>query len=433
MSIHPNLSFEQAPPLSVPFRFFLTAPWFGAAAGLLLVVAGADLFSSRWMPAALAATHLLVVGFMLQAMCGALLQFVPVAAGGNVWQPRWVAGFVHPVLIVSAGLLAAAFLTQRAGLFLAAAYGFAAGLGVLLLAVGHALWRTPAQGATVASLRFAIAGLAVTAGFGIVLAVGLARGGDLPILILTDIHAAWGLGGWALLLLAGVSYYVVPMFQLTPPYPRWFSRAFPWCLLAVLLAWTAPLAGYAEGGRAGVLLAGTGLGAAYGALTLHLQARRRRKVGDTTLLFFRTAMLCLLALPLSLALFLIWPASGADPRAAVWIGVLAIVGVFVSAIAGMLYKIVPFLGWLHLQRACGLLAVPPPMNQMLAERSARGQFSAHLCALALLLAAVWQPQFARAAGIAFVLDCVWLGGNLLWGVRAYVRFRNRIPAAAATG
>ena len=38
--MHPNLSFEQAPAISVPYRFFLTAPLFGAAAGLLLAWLG---------------------------------------------------------------------------------------------------------------------------------------------------------------------------------------------------------------------------------------------------------------------------------------------------------------------------------------------------------------------------------------------------------
>ena len=103
--MHPNLSFEQAPPLSVPFRFFLTAPLFGIAAGVLLLLQGEGMLASRWIPATLAATHLMVVGFMLQAMCGALLQFVPVAAGGNIWRPQLVAGLVHPLLIAAAGLL----------------------------------------------------------------------------------------------------------------------------------------------------------------------------------------------------------------------------------------------------------------------------------------------------------------------------------------
>lgn len=97
--MHPELSFEQAPPIGVPFRFFLTVPLFGIAAGMLLFIAGEEMLSSRWAPAALAGTHLLVAGFMLQAMCGALLQFVPVAAGGNIWRPQLVAAIVHPLLI----------------------------------------------------------------------------------------------------------------------------------------------------------------------------------------------------------------------------------------------------------------------------------------------------------------------------------------------
>ena len=81
--MHPNLSFEQAPPVSVPYRFFLTAPLFGVAAGLLLVWLGESAVASRWSGGALALTHLLAVGFMLQAMTGAVMQFVPVAAGGR--------------------------------------------------------------------------------------------------------------------------------------------------------------------------------------------------------------------------------------------------------------------------------------------------------------------------------------------------------------
>ena len=37
--------FEQTPPLSVPYRFFLTAPLFVVAAGLLLAWLGQDAFA----------------------------------------------------------------------------------------------------------------------------------------------------------------------------------------------------------------------------------------------------------------------------------------------------------------------------------------------------------------------------------------------------
>lgn len=428
--MHPNLSFEQAPPVSVPYRFFLTAPWFGVAAGLLLTFSGGDLLASRWTSGALAATHLLVVGFMLQAMCGALMQFVPVAAGGNIWRPRLVAGVVHPLLLVSAVLLVSAFLSQRGGLFIAAAHGFALALGFYGVVVGSALWRTPARGATIIALRIALLGLLVTMTLGVVLATGIARGASLPLLTLTDVHAAWGLGGWALVLLAGVSYFVVPMFQLTPAYPAWLARGLPLLLLALLLIWSVLLLGLGERGRLWAFLGGLGVAALFGATTLYLQYRRRRKVSDTTLLFFRTAMLSLLALLLSALLFALTPDWQGDPRLAVWLGVLALVGVFVSAISGMLYKIMPFLNWLHLQRLCGLNTLPPTMNQMIPEPAMRWQFHVHLAALALLLASVWLPVLARPAGLLFAVDCAWLGVNLANAVRAYLRFKNRIRAAA---
>ena len=103
--MQPTLSFEQAPPISVPYRFFLTAPLFGIVAGLLLAWFGPEALASRWSSGALAMTHLLVVDFMLQAMCGSLLQFVAVAAGANIWRPQLVAAVVHPLITAGAVLL----------------------------------------------------------------------------------------------------------------------------------------------------------------------------------------------------------------------------------------------------------------------------------------------------------------------------------------
>ena len=63
-----GLSLEQAPPFNVPLRFFLTAPPFLLLAAGLLLWQGPDLFASRWLPATLALTHLLTLGFMAQVM-----------------------------------------------------------------------------------------------------------------------------------------------------------------------------------------------------------------------------------------------------------------------------------------------------------------------------------------------------------------------------
>ena len=421
--MHPSLSFEQAPPISVPFRFLLTAPWFGVAAGLLLFLDGGDMFGSRWLPASLAVTHLLVAGFMLQAMLGALLQFVPVAAGGNIWRPRLVAGIVHPVLIVAVILLVAALLFSLPTWFVAAAHAFLLGIGLFVVAVGTALWRTSAQSPSILALRLSLLGLAVTLGLGATLALGRAYGYPLDFLLITDIHAAWGLGGWGLMLLMGVSYLVVPMFQLTPAYPALLARGLPWGLLVLLLLWSSPW-----GNGIATLLAGLAVGAVYATTTLWLQHRRRRKVSDTTLLFFRLSMASLLVLAASVLMFVLFPELGKETRAAIWVGMLALVGVFVSAINGMLYKIVPFLCWLHLQRLCGAGQLPPTMNQMIPAAAMRYQWFVHLAACGCLLGAVWQEFLARPAGLLFAASCAWLGINLINAARTYRRFKDHIRA-----
>jgi hypothetical protein len=59
-----ELSLDQAPPIGVPMRFFLTTPLFAIAAFALLLWQDPDLLFSRWNPALLGATHLLTLGYM---------------------------------------------------------------------------------------------------------------------------------------------------------------------------------------------------------------------------------------------------------------------------------------------------------------------------------------------------------------------------------
>ena len=427
--MHPNLSFEQAPAISVPYRFFLTAPLFGAAAGLLLAWLGPAALESRWTPGTLALTHLLTMGYMLQAMCGALLQFVPVSTGGNIWRPKLVAVVAHPALALAALLLVLAFISGWPALYKIAGLMFAVILGGYLIVVSVALLRTQAQGRSLQMLRLAIFGLLVTLILGTFLAVALGWQTGWPLLIVANVHVAWGLGGWALMLLIGVSYLALPMFQLTPPYPGWLTRLLPYGMLLLLCLWSLQLLAWEDTPQAwqsGVALAGLLMSAVYAWVTFRLQARRRRRQVDATLLFWRGAMLSLLALAVSWVVLEILPSIGEHPRVPLWLGILAIGGVFVSAINGMLYKIVPFLNWLHLQQLGGLKVLPPNIKQMIPERAMRGQLAVHFSALGLLLAAVLWPSLTRLAGLLFAASCFWLEWNLVGAVRFYAGFRDRV-------
>lgn len=427
--MHPSLSFDQAPPISVPYRFFLVAPWFGVMAGLLLAWSGPEALASRWTPEALALTHLLALGFMLQGMCGALFQFIPVAVGGNVWRPKLVANTVQPTLLLATLLLVGGLLFSRSSLLSGAVLLFLPAIGGFVVVVALALWQTPATGMTLWAMRLAIGGLAVTLLLGALLAEAVAHGLSLPIIELTNVHLAWGLGGWALMLLAGVSYHVVPMFQLTRPYPLRFTHVFAPLLLALLLAWSLRLLLGAERWTPAIAVPLLLMLAAYGGMTLWLQYTRRRKIHDATSLYFRVAMLSLLAFACSGAAILSWPALATEPRAMIWLGVLAFAGVFVSAISGMMYKIVPFLNWLHLQRLGAPLSAVPNMKKMIPAEAMTGQLRLHVLAVGLLLAAVWLPGLSRLAGFALACSMAWLGLNLAGAVGRYRHFRDQIRAA----
>jgi hypothetical protein len=431
--MQPSLSFEQAPPISVPFRFFLTAPLFGMAAGLLLLWQGPAALASRWTSVALALTHLIAVGFMLQAMCGALLQMLPVAAGANIWQPRRVTHLTHAGLTVGTLLLLAGFLAEQALFFRIAVPFMTVSLGAFAVIVLIALFRTPAKGATIIALRIAVFGLLVTISLGATLASAFGWQLALPLTEITHVHAAWGLGGWSLLLVAGVAYLVVPMFQLTPPYPLWLTRIFSVTLFFLLTAWSItwlPLQ-RPEGLQAALACAAALLGVVFAVVTLRLQGQRRRKVTEPTLLFWRVAMSCLIVAAVAVVLQQLNPAEGEDAAMPFLLGVLLMVGVFMPVISGMLYKIMPFLNWLHLQKIGKPGLVVPNMRQMIPEPRMMVQFRLHLAALLLLLGAVPLPLLVYPGGLALIASCAWLEWNVVEAARNYARFKLELAEKLA--
>lgn len=429
------LSFESAPPLSVPARFFVSAPWYGVLAGLLVLVEGDKLFVSRWSPAMLALTHLLTVGVLMQVMVGALFQFMPVAADAGISRPLRIAAIVHGGLNLGALALAGGFYFSLMGLLKLAALALGTAIMVFVVAALHALLRKPHTSPTIPALKLALLGLLVTLALGLhllaVYAFGLAGRADL----LTAQHAAWGLIGWSATLVIGVAYVVVPMFQLTPGYSRRLMRTLVPLLFSLLLAWSAVLA---AGSSLGVALVGSVLAVALGVfatVTLGLQGKSRRAEADTTILFWRFAMLCAL---LATALWAAQPGLDrlAPDRSAplvIALGLLAVFGVLVSVVSGMLYKILPFLCWLNLQQtgmANGIYKTPH-MGIFLAEQPMRLQFFLHNATLALLLGGIALPVLLFAAGGGMIASFALLGRNLAAALRVAGRERTAMLSGIA--
>lgn len=426
------LSFDDNPPYTLPMRFLLSAPLFALLAATLLFWQGGAAFGSRWSAPALAMTHLMVLGCLAMAMIGALLQLLPVVAGARVPRVRPVAILVHAGLCAGTLLLAAAFLLQLRWLFWLAALPLAAALLLFLSACTVGLWQqhVPGVAAVVSGIRLSLASLVPTMVLGGLLASAFAWPADvlLPLQRLTDLHAMWGLLGWVGLLVMAIAFQVVPMFMLTEPYPRFLTQGFTSALFLLLAAaaLSSGLGGPAEQFHAACLALLTAGYALFAAVTLRLLARRRRPRADATTLYWRTAMASLLG-----ALALGWwqriAPSNAGPLAA---GVLLIAGFALSAVNGMLYKIVPFLSWYHLQEAAASSGRKlPGVNHMISDRLGQWQFILHAAALLFLLGACYAPaMLARPAAALMGAACLGLLFNLGAPVLLYWQLR---PARAA--
>jgi len=426
------MSFESAPPYAAPLRFFLTAPLFAVLAGLLIAFEGPDIFVSRWMPAVLAVTHLLTLGFMLQMMLGALIQILPVVAGANLPRPLLLATIVHAGLTSGALLLVGGFYFGLPVLLNSAAVLLALTVLVFLAAALQALIGVPSTSPTIRGLKLAMFSLLIVISLGVVMALAMANGWPLPLPVLADLHAGWGLGGWAGVLLAAIAYVVVPMFQLTPGYPARPSWWYPLTMLALLLIWSGAVLLDAPGlvrlSQALAALAGL----AFAGLTLRLQSKRRRARADVTYRYWQLGLVGSIFALFMLLTAAIWPAAGELQGWTMIFGILLIGGGFLPLIIGMLYKIVPFLTWLHLQNL-GQAKVPAPnMSKILPSLDMERQMKAYTAAILLLLvAAVWPEWLSRVAGLSFALASGWLWLNLFGAIRRYAEYKVDIEAKLA--
>ena len=113
-------------------------------------------------------------------------------------------------------------------------------------------------------------------------------------------------------------------------------------------------------------------------------------------------------------------------------GVLLLFGCFVSVIVGMLYKIVPFLIWLHLQNQGQGRLMAPNMKKIIAEQAMDYQMLAHFVSCVLLVLAVFCPEwFVTPAGLALIVSNAWLLRNLMAAVSVYRSHQQKIAAIPA--
>ena len=162
----------------------------------------------------------------------------------------------------------------------------------------------------------------------------------------------------------------------------------------------------------------------FACITLRQQARTRRSTPDASFRAFRLAMVTLIAG----AGLLAFPHFSDAEHWPVLAGILVLHGGLGGATSAMLYKIVPFLAWLHLTQA---KVKAPNVKKMLPDARAKAQLRMHVLALAALLAAALAPALGPLAGLALIVEFGWLMLNLLHVVRMW-RANAPTPQRAVT-
>ncbi len=441
MTTRPGFSLAQAPPISVPLRFFLTAPLFGVVAALVFLSAGPDTLLSRWTPAALAATHLMTLGYASMAMVGAISQMLPVLVGSPMPRPLLVSTAIHLLLTLGALALAGGLLLDNREAIQAAMLLLSVGFLLFIAISFFCLARAKAHNPTVNGMWLSVVSLVVTVAFGLRIAAERIWFFDTPLTnAWTEAHLTWGLVGWMGILVIGVAYEVVPMFQMTPRYPAWMQRWLAKLILAGLVLWAgialAPFSGAATqalltGSLSSLLALGLVL---FAATTLYLQKCRRRRLKDVTLRFWHLAMYSLLACALLWLAGQLWPPLANWQHFGYLLGALFIVGFVVSVINGMLYKIVPFLVWLHLQSRNSARTTLPNMKEIILDRRAQQQFYLHALSLFLFLGAVLGAAwFLYPLALLFASSSFSLFFNIYSAIKVYERVREEQENRRQTG
>lgn len=428
-----------------------TMAYFAAAltwllAALALMVAGiGHPATDIAAPDTLILVHVVCIGWLSLAMCGALFQFVPVLVAEPLFAERWALPALG-LLIVGLLALLAGFMSLGGRLPSApwllplGAMLLIAGFGLVVIDLGLTACRRPTGPA-----RFVLIGLAslsATVAFGTVFAFALAgwagRIGDAVLARGIPLHAIAGLGGWLTLTAMGVSYRLLSMFMLAPDVA---DRRSALTLSAGALAIAATVGGGAMAigfalGLNTVLsiaaLFGLVCAALYGRdLVVIFRTRKRRHLE----LNMRMAMLSFASLA---GTGLLGIALVSTRTLLLHLGAFAFLAAFgwlSGLVLAKLYKIVAFLTWLETYGPVMGRVPTPRVQDLVAESRATKWF-------AIYYVSVWvgtfallarEPGFFRMAAAAMTMGVVGI-------VHEIIRIRRledvasplRLPAGAVT-
>ncbi|MGH3244869.1 MAG: hypothetical protein ACRDOI_01440 [Trebonia sp.] len=332
------------PPPGIPLCFLAAAAAGLVACGIALAWARTAAVADPTADPVLVPAHLGVLATLSMGVMGALHQFTPVVTQRPL-RSLWLARATFVTWLGAAWLIPVGVGLQRE--WLVEVGGGLAGTAVTLLVVNlTAPLTVRGKGHIVTGLRFAVAGFAVTACFGVTYVAD--RSGNWFALPGHTVlaHAVVGLFGWLGLAYVAVAEKLWPMFFLAHVPGRHLpGRLAVWLIpLGVSLLSPGLFFSVVALSWAGAVVLAAGLVAHLVSLAAHL--RHRRRGGGLHLVFVVTAVGCLVAgAVLGLAAVLVMPRDHHGGMELTAAAVAACAGWLLEAFTGHAHKVVPFIVW----------------------------------------------------------------------------------------
>ncbi|MCK9491678.1 MAG: hypothetical protein M0Q24_06280 [Sulfurimonas sp.] len=414
-----GLSLEQAPPISAPLRFYLSAPLFAILAGILMLLSDVSALQSRYSIDSIVITHTITIGFMSFVMLGSLTQMLPVLAGVKMYRVDLVTKISHIAMVLGTlfmivGLkFEVALLNAFAMLLLGS--GFLAMIVVIFMAIKKVKNFTPTVTGMSLSLVFAL--------FSVLMGIFLLFSyidPDASIYrnIVANTHSVWAIFGFAGILIVGVTFQVLPMFYVAPKFKDFYQKRVVLFISISLILWMITslfFQSYAVAAKLWIVL----FFASFAIVFLLKIKNRKRKVSDITLLYYKTSSI-FLALG-----SLFWIGDEFYLSQHIVVTSIFIGGFILSIMIGMLYKIVPFLIWFHLN-AMGYMNIPT-MNEMIDKKLALIQFILFVGSLLGFIFSYYLEAYLSLFSMAFIISMVILQYNIITAVLIYKRVKKTKP------
>jgi hypothetical protein len=396
-------------------------------AGTMILIFGTSIFDPHSIQARIL-THTLTLGVMLSFMFAALFQMLPVIAGVTLTAPIQKANWLQYPFLLGTLLLLAAFSNHFSWLYNAASLLLGGSIFYTVSMMLKHLFALTHHSSSSRGMILAILSLAIVTVLALYMTTTLS--GNLHGVYFSQIkegHYSFGIFGWISLLIIAISFQVIEMFYVTPPYPKIVSHYLPPTLFGILSITVILGLFFPSVWTISNILLLILLGS-YALLTLLRLTQKKRPLSDATIWFWRTGLISLLFAIITLLFTLFIDNRQLQSATYLFFAFFAL-----SIVFAMFYKIIPFLTWFHLNSQGYFTA--PMMHEVIHPKTANKHLHIHLVTLCTFIVSLFITPLIYPAALLTLLSFGWMTYQIIhaWDLykltqRTGKKFEMKIPS-----